>query len=64
MPKIRLIVWPGCMQRIFGFSLLVGVIGVIGDSRELEIIGVMDVPSADSVVSMGVIGVPVGTGVL
>ena len=52
------------MQGIFGFSLLVGVIGVIGDSRELEIIGVMGVPSADSVVGMGVIGVPVGTCVL
>ena len=30
-----------------------GIIGVIGESRELEIIGVMDVPSADSVVGMG-----------
>ena len=52
------------MLGVSVFSLLVGNIGVIGDSRELEIIGVMDVPSADSVVSMGVIGVPVGTGVL
>ena len=41
------------MQGIVVFSLLVGIIGVIGGSRELEIIGVMDVPSADSVVSMG-----------
>ena len=52
------------MLGVSVFSLLVGNIGVIGDSRELEIIGVMDVPSADSVVRMGVIGVPVGTGVL
>ena len=52
------------MLGVSVFSLLVGIIGVIGDSRELEIIGVMDVPSADSVVSMGVIGVPVGICVL
>ena len=41
------------MMGVSVFSLLVGIIGVIGDSRELEIIGVMDVPSADSVVGMG-----------
>ena len=52
------------MLGVSVFSLLMGLIGVIGDSRELEIIGVMDVPSADSVVGMGVIGVPVGTCVL
>ena len=52
------------MMGVSVFSLLVGVIGVISVRRELGIIGVMDVPSADSVVGMGVIGVPVGTCVL